>query len=375
MSALRVCMRLNNAFTHDERVRREAEALVGAGHDVTIIADLKGDVPADETIAGIHVHRIRKTSPIPYWSIISPLRAQTADIYHAHDIDSLFPCLAARGLGRSRRGLVVYDSHELWSGHARDKVHAKRRVLVRNEGSMLRRADALITASPAYTEEIVSRYGFTGTTMTLLNVPRLWADDELAPHWARRDETDKIRIAAVSVFQHGRGAVQLIESLAHLPANHVVELIGPIVQPDYEALMRAAAEPFTDRVRFVGAVPAADVIPRLAECHISTVLIEPLSKSYQLTAPNKLFDSMAAGTPVVASDMRMIGRITRETDIGEVCDVSDPVDIARAVRDVAAQLPTLRANARAAAARYNWDTERAKLIELYTELGQRLRNS
>ncbi|MDP2182857.1 MAG: glycosyltransferase [Actinomycetota bacterium] len=374
MSELRICMRLNNAFTHDRRVRREAEALVEAGHEVTVVADLKGNVPAGESVAGIRVHRIRKTSRIPYWSIIAPLRAEAADVYHAHDIDSLFPCLAASRLG-SKRSLVVYDSHELWSGHARDKVHAKRRVLVRYEGTMLRHADALITASPAYTDEIVSRYRFGGTAMTLLNVPRYWTDEELAWDWGCRDAAGEIRIAAVSVFQHGRGAVQLIQSLAHLPANHVVELIGPIAQPDYEALMRAAAEPFGDRVRFAGAVPAAEVIPRLAQCHVSTVLIEPLSKSYRLTAPNKLFDSMAAGTPVVASDMRMIAQITRETNIGRICDVSDPADIARAVREVVADLPALQASARAAATRYNWDAERSKLVELYADLGKRLRNT
>lgn len=374
MSGLRVCMRLNNAFTHDQRVRREAEALVQAGHEVTVVADLKGKVSPRETVDGIGVRRIRKTSRIPYWSIVKPLRDEAADVYHAHDIDSLFPCLAASRLSPGP-SLVVYDSHELWSGHARDKVHSKRRLLVRFEGTMLRRADALITASPAYTAEIVARYGYGGTALTLLNVPRLWTDEELAWDWGCRDAAGEVRIAAVSVFQHGRGAVQLIESLAFLPDDHVVELIGPIAQPEYEAMMRAAAEPFGDRVRFAGAIPAAEVIPRLAQCHVSTVLIEPLSRSYRLTAPNKLFDSMAAGTPVVASDMRTIAEITRETGIGHICEVSDPADIARAIREVVSDLAALRANARAAAARYNWDAERSRLIELYADLSQRLRNS
>ncbi len=372
MSAVRVCMRVNNRFTHDARVKREADALAAAGYDVTVVADLRDGLPAEERVGDITVKRVGKTSRIPYWSLIAPLKAERADIYHAHDIDSLLPCLAAARLaGRrpdGRRARVVYDSHELWSGHAADKVHAKRQRLVRQEGRMLHRADALITASPAYTDEIVTRYGYTGPAVTLLNVPRTFTDEELAPHWAKRDAETVVRVSAVSVFQHGRGAMVLIEALEFLPEEFVVDLVGPIPQPDYEAMMRSAAQPFGERVRFVGPVPATEVVPTLAEAHISAVLIEPLSKSYELTGPNKLFDSMMAGTPAVASDMRVIGEVTRAEKTGVVCDVSDARDVARAILEAAERQRELRANARAAATRYNWEVEQGKLLGLYEKL-------
>lgn len=372
MSATRVCMRLDNTFTSDLRVRREAEALASAGYDITVVADMKPGLglAERETVNGVKIRRIAKTSRIPYWSIIKPLLEEAADIYHAHDIDSLFPCLAASRLGK-KRARIVYDTHELWSGHAKDKIRTKRRMLIKVEGTMLRASDALITASPAYAEQILARYAYRGPSVTILNVPVFRSDAELAPYWARRGEGGLVRVTAVSVFQHGRGAVPLIQALEYLPENFVVELVGPIPQPDYERLMREAAAPFGDRVRILGPVPPDDIVPTLASADVSAVLIEPLSLSYRLTAPNKLFDSMMAGTAIAASDMRFIGQTVRAENVGAVCDISDPADVARAILDAYGHAAEYGRNGREAARRYNWENEREKLLALYASLDQR----
>jgi glycosyltransferase involved in cell wall biosynthesis len=159
-------------------------------------------------------------------------------------------------------------------------------------------------------------------------------------------------VTAISVFQHGRGAVPLIEALAYLPENLVVELVGPIPQPEYERLMRDAALPFGDRVRFVGSIPPDDIIRRLASTDVSAVLIEPLSLRYRLTAP----------------DMRFIGETVRAENVGEICDVSDPADIARAILAALEHRDEYGSNGRVAAQRYNWDNERTKLTDLYATI-------
>jgi len=360
-------MRVGNPFTHDARVRREAEALAEAGLDVTVYADARPELPNVEDLDSITVRRIRKASRVPYWSIVKPLLAEAADVYHAHDIDSLLPCLAAARLGR-RGAKVVYDSHELWSGHAADKVHAKRRLLVRLEGPLLRATDALITASPAYTRVITARYAYRGPTLTVLNVPRLFTDEELRPAWAARAAENRIRVTAVGVFQKGRGAIPLIRSLAYLPEGIVIEFVGAIPQPDYEAAMRQEAARFGDRVEFVGRIAPEAVVPRMAMARISTALIEPLSESYRLTAPNKVFESMMAGTPLVASDMPTIAEFVRGTECGVVCDVTDPESIARAIMSAVDGESLYRQRAREAALAYNWDAVKHELVDLYAEL-------
>lgn len=366
MTRCRVCMRVNNVFTSDLRVRREAETLAQAGYDVTVVADWRPgrDLARTESVEGVRIVRVANTSRIPFASLVRPLVAESADVYHAHDVDSLLPCwLAARRVPGAQ---VVYDSHELWSAHARDKVHAKRRVLVALEGPLLRRSAALIAASPAYLEEIVSLHRFAGPTQTVLNAPAFRSDEELAPRWAARDAaSETVTITAVSVFQEGRGAVPLIRALEHLPERFIVDLVGPIPQAHYEARIREEAAPFGSRVRLSGAIPPDEIVPRLASSDLSAVLIEPISRSYELTSPNKLYDSLMAGTPIVASSYGVIGSVVRQTAAGVTCDVADPADIARATLEAHEHRVELRANARLAAERYCWEVESEGLLSLY----------
>ena len=363
----RVCMRVNNEYTYDQRVRREATALSTAGYDVTVIADARQTSAAEEMVEGVRVKRVSKSSSVPYWSLIRPLRDEHADIYHAHDIDSLFPCLvAARLSGRGAK--VVYDSHEIWSAHARDKTHARRRFLIRFEGPMLRRASALVSVSEGCTDYIAQRHHYAGPAVTVMNVSEFWPPERLAEAWATRDAAPGILVTYAGVVQRGRGVVSLVRALEHLPEEVVVQVIGPVPDPAYGAELRAAAAPFGDRVRLVGRIPADDIVPRLAESDVSAVLIEPISLSYRLSAPNKFFESMMAGTPVVGSDLPQLSALVTENDVGATCDPSDPVAIAAAIKGVLACLPELRANARIAASRYTWDTEKRKLLDLYARL-------
>jgi len=367
-------MRVNNGYTIDLRVRREAEALAAAGYRITVLADESEGLPAEETAAGVHIIRLPKSpSRIPFWGLIKPLRDQHADIYHAHDVDSLFPVMVAARLAGARpatgrRAPVIYDSHELWSAHAADKMHAKRRALVAIEGPLTRRSAALISVSDELVALIAEKYRYRGQRVTIRNVPRAYDAGELEAAWAKRDANPATTITYVSVFQHGRGVIPLLHALEYLPDDVTVDLVGPFPQADYEALAREAAAPYGDRVRFTGRVPAEELVPRLAASKLSAVLIEPISESYRMAAPNKLFDSLAAGTPVIASDLPTIAAVTRETGAGVLCNVADPRDIARAVTEALPRLPEMRTRARAAAATYNWEREQAKLIELYDSL-------
>jgi glycosyltransferase involved in cell wall biosynthesis len=106
----------------------------------------------------------------------------------------------------------------------------------------------------------------------------------------------------------------------------------------------------------------------MAAAKLSAVMFEPISESYRWVSPNKVFESFAAGTPIIASDLPVISSFVLGEKAGVACDVSDPADIARAVREALAHLPELRENCRAAARKYNWDTQRPILLSLYEDL-------
>ena len=104
--------------------------------------------------------------------------------------------------------------------------------------------------------------------------------------------------------------------------------------------------------------------------------IQPWPPNHVLSTPNKLFESLAAGVPVVSSDFPARRRILMDDPdgpLGAVCDPTDPDAIATAIRSIIELGPAARAELgrrclRAARDRWNWETESARLVKLYASL-------
>jgi glycosyltransferase involved in cell wall biosynthesis len=122
------------------------------------------------------------------------------------------------------------------------------------------------------------------------------------------------------------------------------------------------------------AVPPDALLAWTASADVSLMPIEPSTLNHVLSTPNKLWESLAAGAPIVASDLPEMARVVRETGAGELCDPSDVTSMAAAVRRILGrpgeERLALRRRARAAALdRYNWETESARLLALYEAFG------
>ena len=107
--------------------------------------------------------------------------------------------------------------------------------------------------------------------------------------------------------------------------------------------LRAAGGPLADearrdvhrgRLHVLPAVPPAELLDWVASADIVAMPIQPSTLNHRLTTPNKLFEAMAAGVPVVASDLPGMAPIVAETGCGVVCDPTDPAAIADAIRSI-----------------------------------------
>ena len=235
-----------------------------------------------------------------------------------------------------------------------------------------------MTVNGTNAEILGERFG-RDDAVVVHNCPPRWTRPEGAP--------DRLRAAAgigpaePVVVYHGRFAVERgIERLAEsmlepgLEAAHLVLLgYGPL-EP---ALRSLAAEPrFGGRVHVLPAVPPDELLDTIATADVEAMAIEPSTLNHRSSTPNKLFESLAAGVPVVASDFPEIRAIVMDDPdgpLGAVCDPEDPVSIGAAIRGLLdagdADRVDLRARCRAAAhARWNWETELARLVERYATL-------
>jgi glycosyltransferase involved in cell wall biosynthesis len=326
-------------------------------------------------LAGAALLAIRWTS----WATLAARGASSAQILHAHDLSGALPALAT--LRTNPSAVLLYDSHEVFleSGRwAKSPGFIRRLLATRFEQPALRRAAALIAVNPQVIEELAKRYKIPERQVVTYNCPPAWNPE---PRGTELRAAIGVVADAQVILYHGgfsahRGLEELLVAIRdpRLAAAHLVFLgYGPL-----EATLRAAAaEPaLAGRVHVLKAV-APEVLDRWvsgADVGMCTVL--PSTLNHRISTPNKLFESIGAGVPVVASDFATMREILlRDPDgpLGAVCDPTDPTAVATAIDSLLRQSPAERAALRqrcihAAAARWNWEVQATRLSDLYRSL-------
>jgi glycosyltransferase involved in cell wall biosynthesis len=147
--------------------------------------------------------------------------------------------------------------------------------------------------------------------------------------------------------------------------------------PYVEGLRQLSVELGLDsRVHFHAPVPLADLLSYSSQADVGVTLLEDTSENHRLALPNKTFEYIAAGIPVVASDLPELKRLIQRFGIGWSADPADPVAVAGALRQAIASRDDreLRARLARAAEELSWRRERGRLLELYEKLGERRRS-
>jgi len=325
--------------------------------------------------AGAALLAIRWTS----WATLAARGASSAQILHAHDLSGALPALAT--LRTNPSAVLLYDSHEVFleSGRwAKSPGFIRRLLATRFEQPALRRAAALIAVNPRVIEELAKRYEIPERQVVTYNCPPAWNPE---PRGTELRAAIGVGADAQVILYHGgfsahRGLEELLLAIRdpRLAAAHLVFLgYGPL-----EATLRAAAaEPaLAGRVHVLKAV-APEVLDRWvsgADVGMCTVL--PSTLNHRISTPNKLFESIGAGVPVVGSDfatMRDILLGDPDCPLGAVCDPTSAREVATAIHSILSMSPSDRAALRArciraAAARWNWEAQATRLTELYRSL-------
>jgi glycosyltransferase involved in cell wall biosynthesis len=126
-----------------------------------------------------------------------------------------------------------------------------------------------------------------------------------------------------------------------------------------------------ERVHFLGPVAADEVVAYSASAAVGVSPLLASAPSYALSLPNKLFQYMAAGLPVVASDLPQVRDVVEGTAAGICVDTSRPSLIAQALRsildDPAAAMRMGNAGREAVRRKYNWETAAGELLATYAE--------
>ena len=377
-ATLRIAMLLHKSVAHDTRVRREAGALAAAGHRVTVV-HLPG--VSEEEPRGLPFRLVPATlrsgrELLPHRARLAveatrlalKATATGADVIHAHDAAMLLPgMLAARRSGAR----LVYDAHELATEVPyRDRGWA--RVVGAIERLAAPRADATITVSDGIAARLGELYALRRPPAVVRNLP------DLPPPGAVRvpDLRRELRIGDAPLVLHqgaaaeGRGCETLVRAMARLPDAHLL-FLGP-AEPDARRLRNAARqEGIGERVHFHAAVAPETLLSHTAQADVGVSLLEDSCENHRLALPNKLFEYIAAGLPVVVADLPEAARLVRERGVGWCADSGDPASVAAALGRALAQQDDgdLQRRLATAAGELSWRNESSRLLAVYQGLG------
>ena len=365
------------AFTDlhfDYRIFREATSLRQAGHRISIVSSAFQTLPLqgweDFEVHLIPVDRsrsLRRSYPAFWRRAYQLLCALRPDIYHAHDLDVLWPASrAARHLDVP----LVYDSHEFWTEQS-SLVHrpAMRAFWAVLEKRLIRRVYRTITVSDSIARALQERYRLEGITV-VRNLPLFRPPLESS---RIRNELGLASERPIVLYQGGfltdNGLVEQIEAAAGFGEAAFVLIGGG---PCEAALRRQVREANLEgRVFFIPRVPFQELHSYTCSADLGLCLIKGTGQSFYYSMPNKLFEYMMAGLPVLASDFPEMRQVIANAGAGEVADPGEVGAIRRGVCRILEDEVRYRAYRQAAleaAHRFNWEREAHQLTQLYADL-------
>lgn len=379
MSA-RVCIITTVHPSFDTRIfYKEAKTLVDARYDITLIAQHN----KDETIDGIKIIALPKPKN-RFFRIFFLTRKtyklalqQKADIYHFHDPE-LIPAGLLLKLFTKSKSKIIYDVHEdvpkqILSKYWLFKTIRKPISILFNwfEKVISQKFDYIITTTP----NIRKNFGHH-TAVDIRNYP-LVADSGLFKNYIFPKNKNYYNLIYIGGLEKIRGIKEIVRSLKFMSPKYNVKLklAGKFSDRNFKKEIENLKE--WNRIEFRGWIPPEEVRKELSKADIGLVCLYPLRR-FLTSLSVKMFEYMAAGLPVIASNFPLWKEIIEGNECGICVNPLNPEKIAKTVEyliEHPEEAKRMGENGRKAVLeKYNWDSEKEKLFRLYSSLEEKNKN-
>jgi len=365
-------------FTHESRILKETRSLVESGlfDDIVVGAVWEeGLAEHEELDASRKVWRVRlrsrrlrgtfgKLLRFAEWyvRILLRFRRNPPDFISCHSLSGLPLGALFHVFLRSR---IIYDTHELET-ETQSTVGIRRTLSKLVERALIRRAEAVIVVGESIAEWYRKTYDLVEVHV-VRNIPTTTGTAPVKTDRLRRAfglKDSAMLFICQGMVDEGRGIRIILDAFAEAPPDrHLVILgYGPLVS---EVMQRASLHP---NVHYHPAVPPGELLEYTAGADVGLSLIENTSLSYFYSLPNKMFEYILSGIPVVVSDFPDMAAVVDRLGCGWKSSV-DAASVSTLVCSLSREDVAMRAGrALKSAASLSWRSEEMVLVSLYQRL-------
>ena len=337
---MKVAVLVSNDLTFDQRVRKTCEVMIADGHEPILVGrEMPDSIPYEGPGTAVRFPLFFKSGPLFYielqLALLKWLGSADVDRIWANDLDTLLPSVL---VGRHRKLPVVYDSHEFFTEAAGlTGKPLKRKIWLLIEKYCIPKLEKMLTVNDSIARHYVSRYGVQ--VDVLRNMPVLKPIPEVLPRVAFIEFGIPIDLPILilqgAFMDRDRGTSDAVDALEVMTGVRLV-LVGAGIEFE-ESIVRMNDPKWKGRLHCIPRLPYEKLRKLTASADVGLSLDKGLHTNYLLSLPNKLFDFIHVGLPIVASPMVEVARVVSLNGVGVVLSEVTSDSIALGVAEVLSQ--------------------------------------
>jgi glycosyltransferase involved in cell wall biosynthesis len=284
-----------------------------------------------------------------------------ADTFLANDLDTLPAVFLA---GKLRHKKIVYDSHEYFTEVPelvnRPKV---KRIWELIERWIFPRLKSVYTVNNAIAGIYSSKYRIPVSVVR--NVPSVKQSPKV-PGSLPGSFSQRPILLYQGAINMGRGLEEMIRAMVLMPDFGLLIVGDGDIKSKLQDLVNKLQ--IGNRVYFAGKIPFEQLSWYTAQASLGISLEQNLGLNYYYALPNKLFDYLNAGLPVIASDLPEIRQIVEKVGFGVVVNQFDPEYLSHTIKTMLHNTDLMKVwheNAIKAAAEFTWENEEKVLLNFF----------